>query len=273
MANLPTKPSSGALDEAQALEVQAADLFGQRKVEEAFQAYNEVALLYRGEYQYLRAAQCFARAAYCEKLRAGLENLREAAALSEYAADEAVKAGAYEYARWLYREAGLLYEREGEFDHYSHCFVSAQETYLKYLWMVLSKGLKPFKDPKKEPARAGIKDRLTAGLNLMLGFISKCVWGYGEYPFRPFFVAIGMILGCAVIYHTHGTAYYLGQLIELRFPDAVYMSGITFSTVGYGDFSPAGWTRYLAILEGISGLFIIPLFIVSLTRRYLRVYR
>lgn len=39
--------------------------------------------------------------------------------------------------------------------------------------------------------------------------------------------------------------------------DAVYFSAMTFSTVGYGDLTPAGPIRFLAGTEGITGLVLI----------------
>ncbi len=55
----------------------------------------------------------------------------------------------------------------------------------------------------------------------------------------------------------------------LTLPEAFYYSGITFTTIGYGDISPVGWARPLAILEGLFGLVLISSFLVSLIRKYI----
>jgi hypothetical protein len=46
-----------------------------------------------------------------------------------------------------------------------------------------------------------------------------------------------------------------GQVTGLL--DAVYLSAMTFSTVGYGDIAPVGPIRFLAGTEGITGLVLI----------------
>lgn len=56
---------------------------------------------------------------------------------------------------------------------------------------------------------------------------------------------------------------------ERNFSNAMYFSGITFATIGYGDISPTGMGRFLAILEGIIGILLSSSFIISLIRRYM----
>jgi hypothetical protein len=45
---------------------------------------------------------------------------------------------------------------------------------------------------------------------------------------------------------------------------------VSFTTVGYGDITPVGLTKAVVILELFCGIFIVPLFIVALSRKYLR---
>lgn len=56
--------------------------------------------------------------------------------------------------------------------------------------------------------------------------------------------------------------------LGLGFFEALYFSGITFTTIGYGDISPAGWTRALAVSEGIFGVLSLSAFLVSMVRRF-----
>jgi hypothetical protein len=50
----------------------------------------------------------------------------------------------------------------------------------------------------------------------------------------------------------------------------IYFSGITFATVGYGDFLPAPHARLLALTEGVVGAFTMGFFVVVLANRLRR---
>lgn len=49
-----------------------------------------------------------------------------------------------------------------------------------------------------------------------------------------------------------------------------YTSVITFTTLGYGDVHPIGWSRVLASIETICGIFMTALFIFVFGRKMLR---
>ena len=51
------------------------------------------------------------------------------------------------------------------------------------------------------------------------------------------------------------------------FWECIYFSGITFATVGYGDFIPAPPMRLLALTEGALGVFTMGFFVVVLANR------
>jgi hypothetical protein len=55
---------------------------------------------------------------------------------------------------------------------------------------------------------------------------------------------------------------------NLSFSEAFYYSGITFTTVGYGDISPVGIARVVAIIEGLIGILLSSAFLASLIRKY-----
>lgn len=52
-------------------------------------------------------------------------------------------------------------------------------------------------------------------------------------------------------------AFYLVVGVVQNFPTALYLSTITFSTVGYGDVVPAHEWRLLAAMEGVNGFLLI----------------
>lgn len=53
-------------------------------------------------------------------------------------------------------------------------------------------------------------------------------------------------------------------------PKAFYHSAITFLTIGYGDYYPAGHIRWLSGIEGFIGLFLMSYFTVAFVRKILR---
>jgi hypothetical protein len=55
-----------------------------------------------------------------------------------------------------------------------------------------------------------------------------------------------------------GMGHLIGQgLIAGQFLDCVYLSFITFTTVGYGDIVAQGYVRYLTGVEALTGLLLI----------------
>jgi len=55
--------------------------------------------------------------------------------------------------------------------------------------------------------------------------------------------------------------------------EALYFSAVTFTTVGCGDFLPLGWVRGVSVAEAFCGVALMPLFLIGLARRYLRMNR
>ncbi len=258
--------------EANGLVKEAEAFFKGRQLDEAGQYYKEAGILYRRMSDHANAAYCFGQSSLCEKLKTGLEPLLEAANLSEMAAREAWLARDFAQARWQFREAGLLYEREGDFFRYSHCFIESQHAFVSYLFFVFMTGYKQERN-MPHPLKASVFERMTAFFRCIMGLLSRFIWCYGESPFRTVFAASVMILCSAIVYSFSGLLAFQGQVGAVSFWDALYFSGVTFTTLGYGDYTPVGWIRLMALLECLSGFIMVPLFMIALTRRYLRVYR
>jgi hypothetical protein len=104
---------------------------------------------------------------------------------------------------------------------------------------------------------------------IMLTF-SYFVWGYGERPSRTLFAGILLIFLSAFLY-IGGNFIQNGNLFKPSFFQAFYFSVVTFTTVGYGDIIAVGFNKAVAMLEAFCGIFIMPLFIIGLSRKYLRI--
>jgi exonuclease VII small subunit len=98
-------------------------------------------------------------------------------------------------------------------------------------------------------------------------------WATAGFGLRPLRV-IGTALTLVLLY---GLAYWaLAGVVAVHTPapltlwDTIYFSGITFATVGYGDFLPAPHARLLALTEGVIGVFTMGFFVVVLANRLRR---
>jgi len=99
-------------------------------------------------------------------------------------------------------------------------------------------------------------------------WLVKILSGFTK-PLVFFNAGIFIILGFSIIYYFFGT---LSAESEncISFWEAFYFSGVTFSTIGYGDLHPLGWTRTFAVIEGLLGIITCSGFLVSLVNKYTR---
>jgi len=114
-------------------------------------------------------------------------------------------------------------------------------------------------------------------------FTSKFVdlfCGYGEAPLRIIGISILINLLCAILYTFTGLsyqgtilAYSNTQSMEQNFNfflSCIYYSVVTFTTLGYGDFTPIGLSRAIAAFEAFTGSFTLALFVVVFVKKMTR---
>ena len=98
------------------------------------------------------------------------------------------------------------------------------------------------------------------------------VWGWAERPGNVVITSVLVILAFAGVYScTGGLEGAAGpDSAACGFLDAVYVSALTFSTYGFGEFGtiPAHNVRYMIACEALLGAVLIAMFIVALARRY-----
>lgn len=237
----------------------AHQLLAEHKNDQAFEAYRQAAFFYHQMGSYELAGHCYTKAGACWSKHIGHQLFRQAAAASEDAADEFLKAGNYELAIARLTDAALFYDKEGNAGKFSTCFYKAKQLSGRQIWKIFRS--------KSEP----LKIRASAFIHGLLNFHSRFLWGYGEKPFRTLRAAALLILLSAAVFWCHPLRTPDGSVRRANFGEAFYLSVITFSTVGYGDYLPATkLTRAAAAFESLSGIVLTPLFLIALTRRYLR---
>jgi len=262
-----------AAERAALLEKEACRLRTEGRTEQACQHYDQAAKLYQEAGSPSKAATCYASAADCWNVRTGRQSFRNAAARTESAAVQAFLARDYRTARDLFGDGAILYRKEGDDVKRSYCYLRAKDAHLRLLWHSL------LPDPKRKamtcPAlpTGSWKEKVAVGGSLLLHVASRALWGHGERPFRTLVFAAGIILVSAVLYRWSGQVVYDGFPMSADFGEALYFSVNTFTTLGYGDLVPLGWTRMLAGAEALSGMLLAPLFMIALARRYLRIDR
>ncbi len=114
-------------------------------------------------------------------------------------------------------------------------------------------------------------------------FISRMVdlfCGYGERPLRIMLFSIVLILGFAIAFFLNGvndggqlirlSMEYSWQENTLNFFNALYFSVVTFTTLGFGDITPSGWSRLFAAAEAFIGSFTLALFVVVFVKKMTR---
>ena len=102
-------------------------------------------------------------------------------------------------------------------------------------------------------------NQLSTGLIFLTGALVK--------PMRIVGLAAATIILFSFAF-LYGELKHDGKDIE-TFLDALYFSGLTFTTIGYGDITPIGFARFLAVLEGLFGIVLSSALVVSLVRRHI----
>ena len=269
---LPHSPdSSGSaglhnLEECSQLERRAQEFLTAGETQNAYETYQSAARCFQKAGKWQQSALCFTQAASCWKKHIGQHPLHKAAEAYEDAAQEFLLNKDYGHARLRFTDAALLYEKEGDAEKYAACFYQSKQAQAWMEWDYFLHGLDVVRG-----VEIGWLGRFVAFFRCASCVLSWLVWGYGERPFRTFLTGLFLILFCAVFYAGFGLVVVNGAARRIHFLEAPYFSIVTYTTVGYGDYLPADFlTRVFAGGEALSGILLTPIFLVGLTRRYLR---
>jgi hypothetical protein len=99
-------------------------------------------------------------------------------------------------------------------------------------------------------------------------FIYWALAGFGYRPLRVLASASAVVLLYGVFYWVlNGVRFATHSGEPANFWDCVYFSGITFTTLGYGDLMPAANARLLALTEATLGMFTMGFLVVVFANR------
>ncbi|MBP8282268.1 MAG: two pore domain potassium channel family protein, partial [Aeromonas sp.] len=104
--------------------------------------------------------------------------------------------------------------------------------------------------------------------------------GYGEAPMRVVLFSLLLIFICSIFYFFCGLNFAGNHLIyrpeatleenAIFLLECLYYSVVTFTTLGYGDFTPVGLSRIFAAFEAFTGSFTLALFVVVFVKKMTR---
>lgn len=102
-------------------------------------------------------------------------------------------------------------------------------------------------------------------------FLFWATAGFGYRPLRVMATATTIVLIYALIYAlTGGIIRATDGHIVHSLSETIYFSGITFSTVGYGDYMPRPHQHFIALSEGALGIALLGFFVAVLANRLSR---
>jgi hypothetical protein len=122
--------------------------------------------------------------------------------------------------------------------------------------------------------RYNFRDRLSAFAAWYGHYVQLLVWGYGLKPYRLLTNGLLVILAVAILTWLSQTTIYVPRGPSPRglgFGEALYTSIVTFTTLGYGDFTPAEvFGRVIYAMESLFGALFIGLLAATAYRRIAR---
>lgn len=104
--------------------------------------------------------------------------------------------------------------------------------------------------------------------------------GYGERPVNVISFSLALIFICAILFFIFGVQsgngmiqFSIDRTIEQNISDffsTIYFSVVTFTTLGYGDIQPIGFSRFIATVEAFVGSFALALYVVVFVKKTTR---
>jgi Ion channel len=91
--------------------------------------------------------------------------------------------------------------------------------------------------------------------------------GFGVRPLRVLGLGLFFVVFFGILFWAIGGVVQAGTRQTAGLWESLYFSGVTFATIGYGDFLPVPRARSLALAEGVLGVITMSYFVVVLANR------
>lgn len=122
--------------------------------------------------------------------------------------------------------------------------------------------LRVWTSPRLLPKALGFKLRYVGSL------IEEIVWGYGERPVRIFMMAFCLIAFYTAVYYLYAGELSIDPANAARLVNSLYLSVITFTTVGYGDITPkTDHMKLICATEALFGCFTMGLVVAGFSNK------
>lgn len=110
-----------------------------------------------------------------------------------------------------------------------------------------------------------ILQELWASLKCVPGFVSFLIWGFGERPTR-------IVATAFVVIFTYVTLFYCSNIEHAsgEFFNSLYLSIVTFTTLGFGDITPikaGAFSKFLVASEALIGVFLMGLLVAGYSNK------
>lgn len=177
--------------------------------------------------------------------------------------------------------SGKALDAQGERKKAKDLYEQAEEIYRNLRKTSEQQGLFALSGPylRKELTMRRFQEKRFS-MNRLSSKIVDLFCGYGEDPLRVVIFSWALIFFSAFFYYFFGLrfggefqVFSMDQTLQQNinfFLECLYYSVVTFTTLGYGDFIPIGFSRLIAALEAFTGSFTIALFVVVFVKKMTR---
>ena len=172
------------------------------------------------------------------------------------------KANAFETVDRIYDQHNICEERNFTSEEFASQFRMLKENFRNI----------GYYDDEDKAYRAYMKYK-NKGFPRNLLKIFNLIGGYGTQPLRVLLTALVVIFGFAGLQLWQNWIGFVDktQSFGSKFIEAIYFSGVTFFTIGFGDMAPlTGAAGIATVIEGFLGVALMSYFVVALVRKLLR---